>query len=412
MIRSWWSSGQSGGQLLLVGLDGRPGGLDVEVEGHPRVAVQQLEDLVEGGDTEIVVARGPTPVGIGPRFEARADVGPGGEPVGVVEGPDLGQGQRVDGTLAVGGPVDGGVMGHHQVAVEGGVDVELDPGGPELQGPADGEEGRRGRFPRSPLMGVGDDPAPEPGVAGGGSHSPTVASAHARPHPGGRHHPDPKRPGGRPSPTPSGGGTLPGRRLPGRRLLETSYSLPGEEKPPRVRADVSVDWPTWSQSSYRSWSIGEPPEDLPEVVVEITLRLQRLSVMPDLELVLACLPRGESSHRYRQPGPGRPRRRTGPRAGRARPPLRRGDLLSGDHPPDETALEDTSTLAGPASQLARWVASVLVRLGDLRLTYLPPDPSPADTATNHGATEHGATDPGPPNSGGRTQARPASLPEG
>ena len=71
---------------------------------------------------------------------------------------------------------------------------------------------------------------------------------------------------------------------------ETSYSLPGEEKPPRVRADVSVDWPTWSQSAYRSWSIGEPPEDLPEVVVEITLRLQRLSAMPDLDTVLACLP--------------------------------------------------------------------------------------------------------------------------
>jgi hypothetical protein len=45
---------------------------------------------------------------------------------------------------------------------------------------------------------------------------------------------------------------------------------------------------------------------------------------------------------------------------------------------DETALEDTSTLAAPAGQLARWVASVLVRLGDLRLTYLPPDPSPVD----------------------------------
>ena len=34
-------------------------------------------------------------------------------------------------------------------------------------------------------------------------------------------------------------------------------------------------------------------------------------------------------------------------------------------------------LAAPAAQLARWVASVLVRLGDLRLAYLPPDPTPA-----------------------------------
>ena len=52
---------------------------------------------------------------------------------------------------------------------------------------------------------------------------------------------------------------------------ETSYSLPGEEQPPRVRADVSVDWPTWSQTSYRSWSIGEPPDELPEVVIEVAL---------------------------------------------------------------------------------------------------------------------------------------------
>jgi hypothetical protein len=44
---------------------------------------------------------------------------------------------------------------------------------------------------------------------------------------------------------------------------------------------------------------------------------------------------------------------------------------------DEAALEDATSLAAPAGQLARWVASVLVRLGDLRLTYLPPDPAPA-----------------------------------
>jgi hypothetical protein len=45
---------------------------------------------------------------------------------------------------------------------------------------------------------------------------------------------------------------------------------------------------------------------------------------------------------------------------------------------DEAALEDSAGLAAPADQLARWVASVLVRLGDLRLAYLPPDPAPAD----------------------------------
>src|ERR1700733_8258241 len=71
---------------------------------------------------------------------------------------------------------------------------------------------------------------------------------------------------------------------------ETSYSLPGEQQPPRVRADVSVDWPTWSQTSYRSWNIGEPPDELPEVVIEVALRIQRLAVAPDTETVLAALP--------------------------------------------------------------------------------------------------------------------------
>src|SRR5580693_5350042 len=71
---------------------------------------------------------------------------------------------------------------------------------------------------------------------------------------------------------------------------ETSYSLPGEEKPPRVRADLSLDWPTWSQSAYRSWSIGEPPDDLPEVVVEVALRIQRLAEPLPPESVLSVLP--------------------------------------------------------------------------------------------------------------------------
>ena len=71
---------------------------------------------------------------------------------------------------------------------------------------------------------------------------------------------------------------------------ETSYSLPGEEQPPRVRADLSVDWPTWSQTSYRSWSIGEPPDELPEVVIEVALRVQRMAEAPGTEKVMTALP--------------------------------------------------------------------------------------------------------------------------
>jgi len=156
---------------------------------------------------------------------------------------------------------------------------------------------------------------------------------------------------------------------------ETSYSLPGEEQPPRVRADLSLDWPTWSQSAYRSWSIGEPPEDPPEVVLEISLRVQRLASMPDVDALLACLP-DES-----------------PAVG-ADTLVRAAPVVEQVHEPghaprfavettyegtlrlDEAALEDATTLAGPIGALGRWVASVLVRLGDLDLAFVPPDPRP------------------------------------
>ena len=155
---------------------------------------------------------------------------------------------------------------------------------------------------------------------------------------------------------------------------ETSYSLPGEEQPPRVRADISVDWPTWSQSIYRSWSIGEPPDDLPEAVMEITLRQQRLAGPPDLTAMLAVLPAESPAIA------GEALVRTAPVLeqvmGAAGEPARfavettyQGSLLL-----EEATLEEPARLATPVEALAQWVASVLVRLADLDLVYLPPDP--------------------------------------
>src|SRR6266480_3828115 len=71
---------------------------------------------------------------------------------------------------------------------------------------------------------------------------------------------------------------------------ETSYSLPGEGTPPRVRADITLDWPTWAQTAYRSWYIGEPLEEGPRIEIEIVLRVQRLAQPPDASAVLAVLP--------------------------------------------------------------------------------------------------------------------------
>src|SRR5438270_6761508 len=71
---------------------------------------------------------------------------------------------------------------------------------------------------------------------------------------------------------------------------ETAYSLPGEGLPPRVVAEVSLEWPTWSQASYRSWRIGESDGDPPEIDVEIVLRVQRLAGAPEPSGIVAVLP--------------------------------------------------------------------------------------------------------------------------
>lgn len=152
---------------------------------------------------------------------------------------------------------------------------------------------------------------------------------------------------------------------------ETSYSLPGEEQPPRVRADISVDWPTWSQTAYRSWSIGEPPDEPPEIVVEVALRVQRLAKEPDTDTVLRALP---EMH---------------PLIG-LDPLMRTATTIEKVHTGDdirwaveatyegsmrfsEPQLERPSEVDQPINALTRWISSTLVQLADLPFTFLPPD---------------------------------------
>ena len=161
---------------------------------------------------------------------------------------------------------------------------------------------------------------------------------------------------------------------------ETSFSLPGEEQPPRVRADLSIDWPTWSQTAYRSWSIGEPPDELPEVVVEVALRIQRLAESLPAAAVLAVLAREspalgaeslvrsattvEEVHSAEADG-GADTIRWAIEA-----------TYEGSLRFEERHLEDPSTIGPMTDVLSRWVASTLVQLADLPLAFLPPDPLP------------------------------------
>lgn len=55
--------------------------------------------------------------------------------------------------------------------------------------------------------------------------------------------------------------------------FETTYSLPGEDTPPRIRADISIEWSTWSQSAYRSWTLGDGLDSEIEIDAEIVLHI-------------------------------------------------------------------------------------------------------------------------------------------
>jgi hypothetical protein len=154
---------------------------------------------------------------------------------------------------------------------------------------------------------------------------------------------------------------------------ETSYGLPGEGSPPRVRADITLDWPTWAQSAYRSWYIGEPFEEGPRIEIEIVLRIQRLAVLPDPSIVLGRLP--EES----PPIGDEVLERSGPTVetiyGRDLDGAEYAIEVSyeGSYELDEDTLKDGSSLDRHFAAMGGWIASTLVKLGDLELEFLPAD---------------------------------------
>jgi len=153
---------------------------------------------------------------------------------------------------------------------------------------------------------------------------------------------------------------------------ETSYSLPGEGLPPRVQADITLGWPTWAQSSYRSWYIGEPIDEPPRIEIEIVLRVQRLKNSPDPAMLLDALPEQSPAigiHRLDRSGP-------------IVETLYLRDLHDAEHAIevsyegsydfDEATLKDGSILDDHFSAMGGWISSVLVRVGDLTFDFLPP----------------------------------------
>ena len=154
---------------------------------------------------------------------------------------------------------------------------------------------------------------------------------------------------------------------------QTTYSLPGEGNPPRVQADLTLEWSTWSQSAYRSWRLGETPPEPPRIGVEVILRVQRLRHQPEPQTILAALPAPQVTV-----GPIQ-LERNGPRL-----EISWDDAsLDAEHAIevgyeasfelDEPTLGDAGKLDGHFAAMGGWIASTLVRLADLDFDFLPPD---------------------------------------
>ena len=155
---------------------------------------------------------------------------------------------------------------------------------------------------------------------------------------------------------------------------ENSYALPGEGQPPRVCADVSCVWPTWSQAAYLSWYAGESSTEPPRIEIKILLRAQCLAESPDPAKILDVLP------------PTSPDIGSEPlaRGGSRVESLYADDLddadateyaidvgYEGAYELDEAGLSDGAELDKHFNALGGWIASMLVRLGDLELRYKP-----------------------------------------
>lgn len=197
--------------------------------------------------------------------------------------------------------------------------------------------------------------------------------------------------------------------LTGDLVWETSVNLPGDGDPPRVSADLSLDWQTWSQSAWRSLAMGEEVEEMPEIGIEIVFRAQRLAARPSLSRLLSVLPDdspemgGESLERSapvveeafdeESPGPevavevayegtyrlqspaanGPDEGGQGPLPGWPAAKVLASDALSARFGATRQLVQATQATLG---SLGAWVASTLVRLADLPFEYLPPTEDP------------------------------------
>ena len=155
---------------------------------------------------------------------------------------------------------------------------------------------------------------------------------------------------------------------------ETSYGLPGEGSPPRVRADVTLLWPTWAQTAYRTWYLGEDGTEPPRIDVELVYRMQRLCAAPELSSVLDLLPETSPSIANEQLHRAGPTVETVYAEDLEHPSYAIEISYEGSYEFSDDVLEDGAVLDKHFSALGGWIASLLVKLGDVPFDYHPAEP--------------------------------------
>lgn len=153
---------------------------------------------------------------------------------------------------------------------------------------------------------------------------------------------------------------------------ETTYALPGEGSPPRIQADLTVEWPTWAQTAYRTWYLDGEFSEGPIIEIEIVFRIQQLEQAADPAAVMAVLPSQGPTLGEDQLDA------IGPTLETVYAP----DLevashaievsYHGSYELDEATLEDGSSLDTKFAAIGGWVAGTLTRLGDLSLRFQTP----------------------------------------
>lgn len=150
---------------------------------------------------------------------------------------------------------------------------------------------------------------------------------------------------------------------------ETTYALPGEGSPPRIQVDLTLEWPTWSQTAYRTWYLEEELTEPPNIEIEVVFRIQNLSDAPDPGTIMSALilvGPGIDNDELQASGP-------------TLETVYDIDLqvvshavevsYQGSYELDEATLEDGSTLDTRFAALGGWITATLMRLGDLTLRF-------------------------------------------